>query len=248
MSSLTPSNLLETWEKAESATPATRVLLLLEAAHPERTRAEFEQLRVSARDTLLLGLREELFGTQLRSLTPCPVCGREVELAFETRDLWPATPPNGHGEIFPFRTGSVSGTFRLPISGDWLAVPPDCAAPEEVRDAIALRCLVSLEGGDDRPPSQTLPREALTAIGAAIAERDADAHTELTASCPSCGHLWNALFDIGSFLWREIDAYCQRLLRYVHQLASAYGWSEQEILGLSAQRRETYLALVEQHE
>jgi hypothetical protein len=248
VSSITPANLLETWERAECATPARRVLLLLEAAHPERARAEFEQLRVSARDALLLELREELFGTRLRSVTPCPACGRGVELAFRTRDLWPGAPPNGHAEIFPFRAGSVSGTFRLPISGDWLSLASDCAAPEEVRNALALRCLVSLEREDGRPPGETPPREALTAIGAAIAERDTDAHTELAASCPSCGHGWNALFDIGSFLWREIDAYCQRLLRHVHELASAYGWSEQEILGLSAQRRESYLALVEQHE
>lgn len=248
VSSLTPADLLETWERAECATSARRALLLLEAAHPERAPAEFEQLRISERDALLLRLREELFGTQFRSITPCAACGQEVELTFQTGDLLPDTMPNANGKVFPFCAGGVSGTFRLPISGDWLVVRPDGADPEEVRDAIALRCLVSLEGGDDRATSETPSREALAAIGAAIAERDADAHTELAASCPSCGNTWNALFDIGSFLWCEIDAHCRRLLRHVHRLASVYGWSEQEILELSSQRRACYLALVDQHE
>ena len=244
MSSLTPANLLEAWECAGSAAPARRALLLLEAAHPERARAEIEQLRASARDALLLDLREHLFGSKLRSVTPCPRCRQEVELAFETRDVRPDSAPSGHGGTFPFRAGAMAGTFRLPVSGDWLAVPPECADADAVRDVIALRCLISLECEDDRAGG-TPPREALAAIGAAIAERDTDAHTELAASCPSCGHQWIALFDIGSFLWREIDAHCRRLLRQVHRLASAYGWAEREILGLSAQRRECYLALVE---
>jgi hypothetical protein len=245
VSSLTPAALLETWERAGSATAAGRALLLLEAAYPERARADLEQLPVSARDALLLELREQLFGAKLRSVTPCPRCRQEVELAFETRDVRPEIAPNGHGGTFAFRAGAVAGTFRLPVSGDWLAVPPECADAEAVRDAIAMRCLISLEREDDRVSGVTPPREALAAIGAAIAERDTDAHTELGASCPSCGHQWNALFDIGSFLWREIDAHCKRLLRQVHRLASAYGWAEREILGLSARRRECYLALVE---
>jgi len=248
VSPFTAADLLEAWERAECATPARRALLLLEAAHPEEVRAAFEQLRVSERDALLLRLRQDLFGTQLRSVTPCPACGQEVELTFQTSDLHPGGTPNANGDVFPFRTGRMSGTFRLPVSGDWLVVPPDLGDPEEVRDIIARRCLVSLEGGDDWAIGQTPPHEALAAIGAAIAECDADAHTELAASCPSCGNSWDALFDIGSFLWREIDADCRRLLRQVHRLASAYGWSEEEILGLSSQRRASYLALVEQYE
>ena len=42
-------------------------------------RAELEQLRASARDALLLELREHLFGAKLRKRTPCPRCRQEVE-------------------------------------------------------------------------------------------------------------------------------------------------------------------------
>ena len=63
----------------------------------------------------------------------------------------------------------------------------------------------------------------------------ADIH--LALNCPSCEHKWEAPFDIVAFLWREISAAARRLLREVHTLASAYGWTETEILALSPARR-----------
>ena len=45
-------------------------------------------------------------------------------------------------------------------------------------------------------------------------------------------------------LWAEISARAQHLLREVHLLASAYGWSEQQILELSPTRRASYLRMV----
>jgi hypothetical protein len=45
-------------------------------------------------------------------------------------------------------------------------------------------------------------------------------------------------------LWAEIEVRAKRLLLEVHLLATAYGWSEAEILSLNAQRREFYLEMV----
>ena len=63
---------------------------------------------------------------------------------------------------------------------------PPVRRRDAVRDAIALRCLISLERENDRAGG-TPPREALAAIGAAIAERDTDAHTELAAPARAAG-------------------------------------------------------------
>ena len=60
----------------------------------------------------------------------------------------------------------------------------------------------------------------------------------------ACGAVWDALFDAGEFLWNEVAACAQRLLRQIHLLARAYGWRESEILSLSPVRREAYLELV----
>jgi hypothetical protein len=50
--------------------------------------------------------------------------------------------------------------------------------------------------------------------------------------------------DIGRFLWFEVRNAAQRLLREVHELAYAYGWSESAILAMSFHRRQNYLAMV----
>jgi hypothetical protein len=52
------------------------------------------------------------------------------------------------------------------------------------------------------------------------------------------------VFDIGGYLWEELDAWAHRVARDVHVLASAYSWSEDDILGMTAERRGTYLDLI----
>jgi hypothetical protein len=61
--------------------------------------------------------------------------------------------------------------------------------------------------------------------------------------CEACGHEGSAQLDAGELLWDEIDARAHALLGEVHQLARAYGWTESEILGLSAARRAAYLSM-----
>lgn len=74
---------------------------------------------------------------------------------------------------------------------------------------------------------------------------DADPGAELTLeiACPECGAATPAELDIAAYLWTELDAWARDLLLDVHLLASAYGWSEPEILALSPLRRRYYLEL-----
>jgi hypothetical protein len=51
------------------------------------------------------------------------------------------------------------------------------------------------------------------------------------------------LFEIGTFLWTELAAQAKRLLREIAALARVFGWSEAEVLSLSATRRQIYLEL-----
>jgi hypothetical protein len=77
-----------------------------------------------------------------------------------------------------------------------------------------------------------------------MSNADPMADIHLALNCPSCEHKWMAPFDIVAFLWREISAAARRLLREVHTLASAYGWTESEILALSPVRRRAYLEMI----
>ena len=79
-----------------------------------------------------------------------------------------------------------------------------------------------------------------------MADADPQADVQLAMTCPTCGQTRKAAFDIASFFWSEIERWSLRMFREVHTLATAYGWREKEILGMSAWRRQVYLQLVGQ--
>ena len=89
-----------------------------------------------------------------------------------------------------------------------------------------------------------VPDPVVEAVQTAMAEADPLADLQLALTCPACGHAWRSPFDPAAFFWGEIEAWLPRVLREVHLLASAYGWSEREILGMDAWRRSQYLRLV----
>jgi hypothetical protein len=63
--------------------------------------------------------------------------------------------------------------------------------------------------------------------------------------CPACACSWQIEFDIASYFYSELTALARRLLEEVHILASAYGWSERDILTMPPGRRRFYLERVQ---
>ena len=117
--------------------------------------------------------------------------------------------------------------FRLPTSADLLAV--------KSAEQLLERCSLSGDG--------QLAEDFVAAVGEKMSDADPMADIHLALNCPNCEYNWEAAFDIVAFLWREISAAARRLLREVHTLASAYGWTESEILGMSPARRRAYLEM-----
>jgi hypothetical protein len=85
---------------------------------------------------------------------------------------------------------------------------------------------------------------ALDDIEAGMSLADPMAEILIQLSCPSCGVGQESVLDIVSFFWTELEAHAKRLLREVHDLATAYGWTEHGVLSLSDQRRAAYLDMV----
>lgn len=85
----------------------------------------------------------------------------------------------------------------------------------------------------------------LHAVEARMAELDPQGDIELDLACDACGHAWQTAFDVCAFFWEEIEARAKRLLQEVRLLASAYGWTERDVLALSDSRRAAYLKMVD---
>jgi hypothetical protein len=227
MRALSAKELLSVWESGAGQVPLQRALTMLAVACPEASSDSLARLTIGQRDARLLALREMTFGSELTGGTDCPQCGEKIELSFDCSDLRPATETEPPAELAVQSNGGEV-RFRLPTSADLLAIE----SPEQLLE----RCLLS------RVDHRT--EEFVVAVSEKMSGADPMAEVHLALNCPSCKHKWEAPFDIVAFLWREISAAARRLLSEVHTLASAYGWTETEILALSPARRRTYLEIV----
>ncbi len=245
---LSASQVLTAWERGEGHPVGEQALALLLTAYPEVLLDRLARLSIGERNTCLLGLREETFGSRLEGLATCPACGERVELSLDAADLragGPAALALRNGDGTQPHTVSVAGydiTFRLPEVRDLEALRTDDVAVG--RQWLLRRCLLSACRGGEPEPMGDLPAEVLAGVAERMEAVDPQANVELTLACPSCDHEWQALFDIAPFLCAEIRAWAHRLLREVHALASAYGWREADILAMSRWRRDAYLDMV----
>ena len=227
MRALSATEQLKVWESGRSQVPLQRALTMLAAACPEASPDSLASLTIGQRDVRLLELREVMFGSEVTGVTDCPECRENIELNFKCSDIHPATDPEPPNEL-TVQSNGREVRFRLPTSADLLVAH----SAEELLE----RCLLS--GGDSRT------EDLVPAVSEKMLSTDPMAEIQLALNCSSCEHKWEAPFDIVTFLWREISAAARRLLREVHTLASAYGWTEPEILALSPARRRVYLEMV----
>jgi hypothetical protein len=105
------------------------------------------------------------------------------------------------------------------------------------------RCVLEASFGGSAIPLETLSQATMTRVSAYLAEADPHAEILVELTCPACRYRWRVMMDIEYFLWAKVSALAKRLLREVHFLAQAYGWSEPEILALSSIRRQSYLEM-----
>lgn len=242
MRALAAEELLAIWERGLRGARHARALDLLALALPDRSRDELARVSLGRRDAALFSLREAIFGSRMECIITCPRCPERLEARFDVAQLRGPEPDRTCGEI-SLDTAGYALTLRAPNSIDEAAVS-EAGDGEQAREILLDRCILSASR-DSRPqPVGELPGEVIAAATARLAEIDPQADIGVAMSCPSCGHKWRATFDIVEFLWSEIEVWARRVLREVHILASAYGWPENQILGLSAARRRMYLEMV----
>jgi len=242
MRPLSAAELLDTWEQGLSGPACTRALVLLAAASPDVSHDAVATLSVGERDRRLLTLREWTFGSQLASVANCSACGERLEWIFNVADLRVPEQPQLSGDL-SLQLDRYCVSFRLPNTLDLAAVAGSHDA-ESAGRLLLEKCVLEARCDDQTISINEMPAEVTDAVVKQMAEADPQADLRLDLSCPACAHRWQALFDIESFFWSEINAWAQRVLTEVHTLASTYGWREKDILDLSPRRRQFYLGLV----
>jgi len=135
--------------------------------------------------------------------------------------------------------------LRLPTGRDQIEWRDAAATDAEVEgEGLALRLATALVSSvNGQPPSSdwSLPDEWLPALDAAFRERDALASLEPQVCCPWCGNESALEPDLEALALSRLAAEQKRVLEEIHQLASAYHWTEAEVLAVPQRRRSFYL-------
>lgn len=240
MSVISASTWLDVWERAGTLPAARRDIELLRTACTSH--AELEQLPVGARDRLLLELREALFGDPMNCTTRCPACRAICEWACSARSLRAVGSDTNVAGVHEWAKDAWRVRFRAVNAADLMSLA-DCRDESAASARLLSRCVLDASCEGQAVAAGELPAPIVEAVSAAMEQVDRQACLELALTCPDCSHGWTVDFDAGDFLWTELDAWAQRTLLEVHQLAGRYGWTEREILLMTPARRARYLAI-----
>jgi hypothetical protein len=112
--------------------------------------------------------------------------------------------------------------------------------PNAFASALFIRCVEKATHFGRAIEPDSLPPAIRSAAATALSAQGMEGPS-VDLLCGSCRHEWRAPLDTAGALLRKIDEWALRLLDEVHRIASAYHWSEREILGLPAARRRFYL-------
>lgn len=241
------ARLLAVWEEGLPRTAAGRAWTLHRAARPPAGTEELLAVPVGERETDLYVLRQALFGDRMQVRLECTACGEAMEFELDAGELVQRFRTPRPEEPLRVTADGWEVDFRLPAVADLDAAAASAPDAESARDELLARCIVAARrDGEDVPAGRLLallPDTVLARLSEAASEADPAAEVTLDIACPACGAVTPAELDIASYLWTELDAWARDVLLDVHLLATAYGWTEPEILALSPTRRRHYLEL-----
>ena len=229
MRALDGAELLALWESGLSRHALDRAALLAAAARPDWPPETIADRPLGSIGTSLLRLRAANFGPRIDAHADCRHCGERLAFTLDVDVLLQDTLDDAHA------TTEVAGLRLRAASLRDLAAVATLSAEQATR-ALLARC--TLAGRSD-----TLDDGARAQVEDALEALDPQADCALALRCVACGQDGTAQLDAAALLWDEIEVRARALLHEVHQLASAYGWSEPQVLALSPARRATYLAM-----
>lgn len=235
------AQILDVWT-AGRADPAARPLLMLAAARPDLPAEDLATLPVGRCNEVLLQDRQATFGDHLDGDVSCPHCGERLEVEVRPTDLLVGADREESPQDVIAAIG-VEVRFRPPAHADLLAASVAGNADAAIHVLLA-RCVLSAGRDGESVAVAELPAEVVAALDDAMARCDPHADLRLAASCAGCANTFELAVDPCGLYWAELAERARQLVTDVHRLASAYGWSERDILRIDPVRRDAYLELI----
>jgi hypothetical protein len=213
------------------------LLATLEQLAGQRVTApDVAALCVVDRQFLMRQLQWHLGDQQTWFTANCQACRQHFDFELDI----PALPVNEGGDEYPLVTVSLADgemQFRFPNGDDQCAM---CDVDEnEARLLILNNCLITPVDSVDLLAQ--LSQEQIDSIEQAMDESSPAIVSQIEVKCANCEGINSIYLDSYQVLNRGYGD----LLGDIHRIASAYHWSEQDILVLPNQRRQNYLRLID---
>ena len=248
MRALTGELLLRAWDQGLNQHPVHQGFVMLALALPEDSLEQIADLSLAENNLLLLQLHAISFGSTLEAFATCSTCGAHLEVHLPVEELIDhqhAATRSGpeewteNGRLFCLR----------PLTSNDLLASLDAATSAEAEHLTLKRCIrvlpqldgsfVEMEEDQEEPPipSPAFLMERFERVNQA-------AELSCTVECVECSSRSTLDLNLAQFLFRLVERGAKRLLREIHDMAWAYGWSEEAILRMSAKRRSAYLEML----
>lgn len=197
---------------------------------------EARSLTAGDREALLLAVRRATLGERLPCVLDCPSpdCGERLEVELCVEELL-VDQPTAAAAVHEVTVRGRLLRFRLPTGADQERAA--ATALHDVDAAVRELLCACVEGLSADDAGAALADE----LGTRMEELDPQAELTLAMTCPECERAGTVAFDAVTYLLAELGARARRLEQEVHALATAYGWSEREIVALGHERRRRYL-------
>ena len=237
MRALTGELLLKAWDAGVSEHNLDRALTMLCLGLPGSERERFAEISIADRNRLLLQLRAVTFGPVLKGFATCGHCSTRIEFALSVEAMLKQFEHISNEGVEWLECGRQ---LRLrPVNTQDLLVSSKVNDVGEAQKLLLRRC----SNLGDVPSLEDAPF-LVEATLKKFDELHEAAELRCAIECPECSANETLDLDIATFFWLEVRHAAQRLLREVHVLADAYGWSESSIVRMPPQRRSAYLEML----
>jgi hypothetical protein len=167
-------------------------------------------------------------------------CRKTIEIELPIANLLELRPKENDRTLFNYSVGERPLAFRRPTGRDqevWRNTP---FVDLESASVAMARSLLS-------GPSDEIDWNAplLEMVGAAFEEFDPLASFRVDCYCPHCERTASLPINLQTVCLRRLQHTQRELIYHVDRLATAYGWTEEEIVAIPPSRRQHYLRLIE---
>ena len=236
------AELVRLWAQGCGRPAAARVREFLAALDD---RARHDPLGVHQQRAL--ALHRAVVGRPIEAVVACPGCGTDNEFTVPAAQIRALPAPAPDAVVRLAVPGAAGGEvrFRLPTVADLDAVAG--SSPGEGIRALAARTRLDADLPDPTEADVTgadLTEADVARLARAWEALDPAGSVQVELTCATCGGDVAADVAVAEFVARDLDRTVEGLLRDVDAIARAYGWSEDAILGLPAERRRRYVDLV----